>query len=194
MQSGRAQTPLLNIPAIAQREDESRWGSVRSGVKPRGNHAEETTCQGEDARHGRPRCPTSRAALAVLPSLGMLPHLRPSCPCVIPSYGRHTASGVQVRCQMHGSGLHVGADGSQRVRRGGEARVRLHSERRALRLRERVSSLGDSQRLREHASGWVRSPPYAQSTRTRQTADGIVPGARAPVMPARPACADVCVA
>ena len=47
--SGRAQPPLLNVPSLARSEGEGRWGGVRSGVKTRGNHAEETTCQGEDA-------------------------------------------------------------------------------------------------------------------------------------------------
>jgi len=52
MRSGRAATPLLNGPSIARDEGKSRWGGVRSGVKTRGNHTEETTCQGEDALAG----------------------------------------------------------------------------------------------------------------------------------------------
>src|SRR5207302_1673856 len=47
--SGSAQPSLRNVPSLARSEGEGHWSGVRSGVKTRENHAEETTCQGEDA-------------------------------------------------------------------------------------------------------------------------------------------------
>ncbi len=130
---------LLNVPSIAPSNGEGRWGGVRSGVKTRGHHAEETTRQGADAlawatQMSRVACRVGGAACSRPPSA---PHLRPSCHCVAPSCGRRTHHGLQVRCQMDWSGLLVSPDGSRRATRGGEAHVRLHSESTSLRLRER---------------------------------------------------------
>src|SRR5712691_7790293 len=85
-------------------------------------------------QHPRMACRVGGAARSRRASA---PHLCPHYHCVAPSYGRRTQHGVQVRCHMDGRSLVVSPSSPrQRPTRGGEARVRLHSESVALRVRE----------------------------------------------------------